>query len=86
MGKETRAPEVKLYPNPVNNALTVEIAEQQNALLTINSLDGRMLCTHNLNKGRNTITTETLPDGMYVYAVSLNGTQRRLRGKVLVVH
>jgi hypothetical protein len=84
--EETIAGGAKLYPNPVNNALTVEIAEQQNAFLVLNSLDGRVLRTYNLNKGTNTITTEGLPEGMYVYAIAISVTQQRMRGKVLVVH
>lgn len=82
--EEDNLGQIEVYPNPVSDVLTIELEEQENATLTIVTIDGKEVLSHNLTKGRNTIITETLPTGMYMYTVADAVGQRRIRGKVMV--
>ncbi len=75
----TKGSSVSVYPNPVNDRLTVKLDAKENAKATvvIYDLNGRIVVTENANvtTGNNEITlnTSTLNNGFYIVELQLNG-------------
>jgi hypothetical protein len=78
--------QIEIYPNPVHDVLTVELDEQQSAILAIASLDGKVVLTHHLTTGTNAIATQGLPNGMYIYTLSSATSPPTLPQKLLINH
>lgn len=68
------------YPNPASYSVTIPYAVEDDATLTVMSVDGKAVLTRRLNagKGEAVIDVRNMPAGIYVYRV--NG----LTGKFLV--
>jgi hypothetical protein len=60
--------QLKVYPNPVHSELNVQIenARTINMIVSIYSLNGKLMLTEKLNSNRNLIRVSSLPQGFYV--------------------
>jgi hypothetical protein len=83
----TKSDQVKVYPNPASNLLTIEtgLTNGKNATLRIYDLQGRVILNClNLQSG-NQISIENLLQGFYIYEISLeNGIISR--GRLTIKH
>ncbi len=77
---------IKIYPNPARDVLIIEPVKQENALLTILSLEGKVVLTHHLTTAINAISTQGLPNGMYIYTLSSATSPPTLPQKLLINH
>ncbi len=78
-----------LYPNPGNGIFYLDgaIAENENAVITITDLQGRMVATQQLIAGATTQTIglSNLANGIYYWSVILNGETVR-SDKLIIAH
>ena len=56
---------VKIFPNPTKDVLNIELAEAQNAQLTLTDINGRILLYKNLTDKSSKINIEHLSKGYY---------------------
>lgn len=65
--------DISIYPNPVTNDLTVELKNyRKESVITIFSLDGRMILKEDLLKEKSILHLSPLESGMYFIKVSHN--------------
>lgn len=77
--------QLSIYPNPASNVLTINLAEQESATLSLTAIDGREILSARLTRGLNNIYTQGLPTGMYGYTITAANRLKQKRGKVMVV-
>lgn len=58
--------EVRVYPNPFDDQLTIELDEQLTTTVRITDVNGKMLVQDNLNVQEWTISTSDWANGMYI--------------------
>ncbi len=78
---------VKIYPNPVKDILTIDLAEIPNfseATLTLHDFQGRKVSEHYFTNGISSITTNHLPNGLYFVTIQFENTQ--LTKKIVIQH
>ena len=63
---------LKIYPNPIQHLVNIDFANLTNAKLQVLDINGRILLNQELNNSSNTINTNSLPTGMYLFKVSSN--------------
>ena len=63
---------IKMYPNPTNNFVTVELSNLTNAKLQVLDITGKILRNQVLNTSSNTVDVQQLPSGMYLFKFSSN--------------
>jgi Concanavalin A-like lectin/glucanases superfamily/Secretion system C-terminal sorting domain/Ig-like domain CHU_C associated len=63
---------IKMYPNPTNNIVTVEVNDLTNAKLQVVDITGKILMNQALNTSSNTVDVTQLPTGMYFFKVTSN--------------
>lgn len=63
-------PEVKAYPNPVNNILHIQWNEPTEYKWSISAVDGRTLLQGTSNGNQNTIDCSSLDKGIYVLNIT----------------
>ncbi|CAM4008766.1 MULTISPECIES: LamG-like jellyroll fold domain-containing protein [Flavobacterium] len=63
---------IKIYPNPTNNFVTVEVNNLTSAKLQVVDIAGKVLMNQSLNTSSNTINVSQLPTGLYLFKVSSN--------------
>ena len=63
---------IKMYPNPTNNIVTVDVNNLTNAKLQVLDITGKILRNQVLNTSSNTVDVQQLPSGMYLFKVSSN--------------
>lgn len=63
---------IKMYPNPINNLVTVEVKNLTNAILQVVDISGKILINQSLNTSSNTVNVSQLPTGLYFFKVSSN--------------
>lgn len=61
-----------LYPNPLQNEVTIDLHNLSNAKLVVLDINGRLLKEHLLNRNENKINTNDLPSGIYLFEVTTN--------------
>ncbi|MES2618909.1 MAG: T9SS type A sorting domain-containing protein [Bacteroidota bacterium] len=64
-----------LYPNPVNNVLTVRLNGGIKAQVSILNSLGQIVLETSVNEHHSDIDVSKLPQGVYVFQVFINGTQ-----------
>lgn len=75
------ATNIKMYPNPTNNFVTVEVNNLTNATLEVVDVTGKILMTQSLDENSNKVDLQKLPFGMYFFKV--NTTQGNTVSKVI---
>jgi len=63
---------IKMYPNPTNNIVVVEVYDLTNAKLQVVDITGKILMNQALNISSNTVNVAQLPTGMYFFKVTSN--------------
>jgi len=63
------ADDLKLFPNPVDNLLSIQNSNPKNNQIFIFDLNGKMILNQNLIVGTNEINVQNLPKGMYVVQI-----------------
>ena len=63
---------IKMYPNPTNNFVMVEVSNLTNAKLQVVDITGKILMNQSLNASSNTINVQQLPSGIYFFKVVSN--------------
>src|SRR5262249_28653775 len=78
--------QVKAYPNPANNMLHITYVAEQgaNATVTLTNVIGEVVDTKSVTTGAATFNTATLPAGVYLYNIEVNG--QHTTGRVVVAH
>ncbi|MES2589432.1 MAG: T9SS type A sorting domain-containing protein [Bacteroidota bacterium] len=66
--KEIKADDFKVYPNPVEDVLIIDLKET--ATITISDITGKVIKTQKLTNSANTISTSDLAKGQYVVNIS----------------
>jgi len=66
---------VTFYPNPANNAITLNTQNNETGVVMVRSLDGRLLATEQV-VGRATVNVATLTSGIYLLEYTNNKGQR----------
>ena len=69
----------KIYPNPVSEEFTIEIAEQ--SFIQINTILGGLVFSEQLEKGKHTFSLSFLPNGVY----TLSATQKQISQSIKFV-
>ncbi len=80
----------RLYPNPANEAVTIEysVAQNDNAILTIIDMTGRVISSQQLLSGDHmttTVNTSDIASGAYFSDLLVNG-QSVMKNKLVVQH
>lgn len=75
--------DVILYPNPVQDKLTVEIKDK-NASFTLFNLNGQLILSSHLKSTKNTIDISTINSGIYFYEVTNAKGSNLVKGKLVV--
>lgn len=77
---------VRVYPNPANNDLTVEIntLETDNSVIEFWSLTGAKVKEHSLHPGKNDFNVSGLSGGVYYFAVKVN-QENKFNGKQVII-
>jgi Secretion system C-terminal sorting domain len=61
----------KIYPNPINNQLNIEILNNtENYFLNVFDTNGRLIIQQNINQTTNHTNTQNLAKGIYTYNIS----------------
>ena len=66
------AENLKLFPNPVENLLSIQNSNPKINQILIFDLNGKMILTQNLTVGTNQINIKNLPKGMYIVQIKSN--------------
>jgi hypothetical protein len=59
-----------IYPNPIRDVLHIDLANSEDAMMQLLSIEGNLLLTQNLLKGKNSIATHGIAKGMYICRIS----------------
>lgn len=62
----------KLYPNPVQNEVVLEINDLSNVALEVFDTNGRLLKKQKLSSSKNSINVSELPSGIYMFKIISN--------------
>jgi lysophospholipase L1-like esterase len=73
----TKLTSIQIYPNPVNNKLTLDNLTCE-ALASVYASDGRLVKTALLTAGSNTIPLEVFPEGIYMLVITSNSGENRV--------
>lgn len=60
---------VKVYPNPANDVLNVEVDGAEVSVINIYSLDGRVVSSNNANASVVNVNISSLVEGTYIYEI-----------------
>ena len=66
--------EIKIYPNPVTDKVTVQLQSYDNTKTTIYDLNGRLIQQISITEDQNTIDISTLEKGIYILSIT-NGKE-----------
>lgn len=84
----TSYPAGRVYPNPNTGTMQLDytLAEKETGELVMYDLSGKKIRTYYLSEGQNTlqINEEGLVDGVYMYAIFING-EMKLTDKVVII-
>jgi hypothetical protein len=74
----------KLYPNPSNEQIFIEI--EMEGSIHIRDMQGRIILTESVSKGKNMLSLKELPNGIYFASVSTLGNSVSTPQKLIVTH
>jgi hypothetical protein len=70
---------IKLYPNPTQNEVIIEILNIENSSLQILDITGKQVKFINLNNPKNTISTDFLENGIYFFKISNKNSSKTIK-------
>ncbi len=62
----------KIYPNPTNNRVNIDVLNLDNTSVEVYDINGRQLFSQKLNNTTNTVNIENLAAGIYMFKVTSN--------------
>ncbi len=69
-----RQSHMSLYPNPGNNEINLQLpCNNKTAIFSLYNISGKKVLSKRANAAQTTITTECLPNGLYIYELRKNG-------------
>ncbi|MDX2002219.1 MAG: PKD domain-containing protein [Chitinophagales bacterium] len=71
---------VRVYPNPANDVLVIELEQSKEADLVLYDMVGRAMLKQTIRRGSNTIDVSALAEGLYIYRIG------ETTGKINVLH
>jgi hypothetical protein len=74
----------KLYPNPSDEQIFLEI--EMEGSMQIRDMQGRIIMTESVSKGKNTLSLKELPNGIYFASVLTSGNSVSIPQKLIVTH
>jgi hypothetical protein len=74
---------ITLYPNPVNEKVTVELTGKANGTLTILDLNGKVILSAEVLQSTMIIDLSALNNGIYVYSFMNKEDQTVTNGKLI---
>ena len=80
-----KSKKIKVYPNPANNSISIDIGILNNADFILFDSFGRKVIRASLSSGSNSIKSDQIADGIYYYVVENNGN-RLDGGKIIISH
>jgi len=72
----------KIYPNPVNDWLTIDLGNQTNAKITVYDISGKRILSQDITSNIHVLDVNNLQSGMYLMTINSEGkttTQRFLK-------
>lgn len=76
---------VNVYPNPVNDVLTVQVLNANSNQLSIYNVSGKLVLSQKLTGPTNYIDMKMFSNGLYVYQITDTNTQNSVYGKIQVL-
>ncbi len=67
---------VRIYPNPASSQISVNLQNESNGVVTISSLQGKVLLETTISTGLNTINVADLPSGVYTLLFTSNNKKQ----------
>jgi hypothetical protein len=61
--------DVKIYPNPFNEQITIHLDEQLTSQVTISDVNGKVLLNEEYSTPENSISTINWSNGMYIVTI-----------------
>lgn len=74
----------KLYPNPSNEQIFVEI--EMEGSIQLRDIQGRIIMTESVSKGKNMLSLKDVPNGIYFASVLTSGNSVSIPQKLIVTH
>jgi len=74
----------KLYPNPSDDHISLEI--EMEGRIQIRDMQGRVILTESVSKGKNMLSMKELPNGIYFASVLTSGNSVSIPQKLIVTH
>ncbi|MDX2001717.1 MAG: T9SS type A sorting domain-containing protein [Chitinophagales bacterium] len=71
---------VRVYPNPANDLLVIELEQSKEADLVLYDMVGKVMLKQTIRRGSNTIDVSALAEGLYLYRIG------ETTGKISVLH
>jgi hypothetical protein len=75
---------VKIYPNPANETIYLDAAQNKNLVYQLFTISGKAIITRPVN-GNESIDVSALPSALYFYTITDNNGNMVQKGKVSVV-
>lgn len=57
---------VRLFPNPVDKFITIQLGESKSAIVSLNSIEGKLLMQKTISQGENQVDISALPKATYL--------------------
>lgn len=76
---------VKVYPNPASTSITIAQTKLKNGVIYIYDLQGRLIVNEILNENINTISTNELENGIYLYRYVDINSNLKSTGKISIL-
>jgi len=67
---------VRVYPNPATSQINVNLQNEGSGVVTISSLEGKVLQETTISSGLNTINVADLPSGVYTILFTSNNKKQ----------
>lgn len=70
--------EIKIYPNPTDGLLKVEICgydDPDNCKISVYTISGQLVLASDVTSSLTEVDITTQPDGMYIFLIVLNGEE-----------
>ena len=74
----------KLYPNPIDEVFSIETEMDGN--IQLRDMQGRIIMTESVSKGKNMLCLRDVPNGIYFASVLTSGTSFSTPQKLIVTH
>ena len=71
--------QIRIYPNPVQDHLTIEIGSEKPFNVRVTALSGKLLLEGKLERGQIQMNTSSLTSGMYLLELDIDGGVEKIK-------